>query len=332
MISRRQIHRVSSHWVAVVECGSRSNRVRVRTAVAKREPAGRRRGRVVPGAAPNRQQWRPSLVVSKTAAKSEMSIVQGDSPERRLSSNPSSNGCNPTATPLSTDALVDELLATRRYALLLRPETKQHLTQLHVVRAIRQLDEAMALVPAGRVLLGQLAEQSNSACGPTDIDPKLAERNLVSVEPAYLDRFCVTNEEYQQFVDAGGYEQLEFWHEEALPALLDFVDQTGAPGPRYWSDGQYRERRAAAAGRRHQLVRSLGLCPLGRQATADRRRVDQSRRLAGRIGARPHRPAPLSVGRIVRRAPRAPVRLRPTADRWPSTNIPAARASAASIS
>ena len=65
------------------------------------------------------------------------------------------------------------------------------------------------------------------------------ERNLVNVEPVYFDRFCVTNEEYQRFVDAGGYEQLEFWHEEALPALLDFVDQTGAPGPRYWADGQY---------------------------------------------------------------------------------------------
>jgi gamma-glutamyl hercynylcysteine S-oxide synthase len=142
-------------------------------------------------------------------------------------------------SPHSTDALVDELLATRRYALLLRPETKQHLSQLHIVRAIRQLDESMALVPAGRVLLGQLAEQSHSACGPTDTDPKLIERNLVSVEPTYLDRFCVTNEEYQRFVDAGGYEQLEFWHEEALPALLDFVDQTGAPGPHYWSDGQY---------------------------------------------------------------------------------------------
>ena len=58
------------------------------------------------------------------------------------------------ASPSSTDALVDELLATGRYALLLRPETKQHLTQLHIVRAIRQLDESMALVPAGRVLLG----------------------------------------------------------------------------------------------------------------------------------------------------------------------------------
>jgi iron(II)-dependent oxidoreductase len=107
------------------------------------------------------------------------------------------------------------------------------------LRAVRQLDEAMALVPAGRVLLGQLAEQAQSPCGGGEVDPKLAARNLVAVEPAYLDRFCVTNEQFQRFVDAGGYEQLEFWHEESLPALLDFVDRTGCPGPRFWSDGHY---------------------------------------------------------------------------------------------
>jgi iron(II)-dependent oxidoreductase len=140
--------------------------------------------------------------------------------------------------PKSMGALVDELLAEHRYALLLRPETKQHLTQMQIMRAVRQLDEAMSLVPAGRVLLGQLAEQSNSTCAASDTDPRLASRNLVAVHAAYLDRYCVTNEEYQQFVDAGGYEQLEFWHEEALPALLDFVDQSGAPGPRYWHDSQ----------------------------------------------------------------------------------------------
>jgi iron(II)-dependent oxidoreductase len=144
-----------------------------------------------------------------------------------------------SGAPQSTDTLVEELLSMGRYALMLRPETKQHLSQIHIVRAVRQLDEAMALVPAGRVLLGQLAEQSNSACGAADVDPKLAARNLVSVEPVYLDRHVVTNEQFQQFINSGGYEQLEFWQEEALPALLDFVDQTGSPGPRHWYDGQY---------------------------------------------------------------------------------------------
>lgn len=156
------------------------------------------------------------------------------SPEQTHSTAP-----HPSTPPRTTDALVEELLTTRRYALLLRPETKQHLTQQQIWRAVRQLDESMALVPAGRVLLGQLAEQSHAACGPMDIDPKLIERNLVRVDPVYLDRFCVSNEEFQRFVDAGGYEKLEYWHEEALPALLDFVDQTGVPGPRFWFDGRY---------------------------------------------------------------------------------------------
>ena len=174
---------------------------------------------------------------NKNVAERFREVASDQSPHEDQS--PTGDSSQREHTPRSTDALVDELLANGRYALMLRPETKQHLTQFHVMRAIRQLDEAMALVPAGRVLVGQLAELSNSACGQAEIDPKLTKRNLVAVDPVYFDRHCVTNAEFQRFVDAGGYEQLEFWHEESLPALLDFVDQTGAPGPRYWSDGQY---------------------------------------------------------------------------------------------
>jgi gamma-glutamyl hercynylcysteine S-oxide synthase len=144
-----------------------------------------------------------------------------------------------SVSPQDTDALVDELLTDGRYSLMLRPQTKEHLTQPQLRRAIRQLDECMALVPAGRVLIGQLAELANSSCGQPELDPKMLQRGLVSIGPVYLDRFCVTNADYQRFVDALGYEKLEHWHEEALPALLDFVDQSGAPGPRYWIDGQY---------------------------------------------------------------------------------------------
>ena len=57
--------------------------------------------------------------------------------------------------------------------LLLRPETKQHLTQLHIVRAIRQLDEAMALVPGRPRAAGPACRAVDSACGPADVDPKL---------------------------------------------------------------------------------------------------------------------------------------------------------------
>lgn len=146
---------------------------------------------------------------------------------------------NTTGIPRNTTDLVNELMVARRYALLLRRETNRHLAPDQIVRAIRALDDAMSLVPAGKVMLGELAELASSSGGIADAKPKLLARNLCSVEPIYLDRYTVTNEEYQQFVDAGGYEELEFWDEEALPALLDFIDQSGLPGPRYWWDGTF---------------------------------------------------------------------------------------------
>lgn len=138
----------------------------------------------------------------------------------------------------STGTLVDEMLNMGRYALLLRPEMNRHLDRDHIIHAVRHLDEAMALVPAGRVLLGPLAEQATSSSGAFDANPKMLEKFMHRIDAIYLDRFTVTNLEFQQFVDAGGYEKLEYWDEEALPALLDFVDLSGQPGPRYWDDGR----------------------------------------------------------------------------------------------
>ena len=75
----------------------------------------------------------------------------------------------------------------------------------------------MALVPAGRVLLGPLAEQSTSSSGAFDASPHMLERFMHRVETLYLDRHTVTNLEFQQFVDGGGYEKLEYWHGGAVP-------------------------------------------------------------------------------------------------------------------
>jgi formylglycine-generating enzyme required for sulfatase activity len=54
----------------------------------------------------------------------------------------------------------------------------------------------------------------------------------------YIDVFPVTNQEYQGFVEAGGYEKDELW-KECPPELREkFVDRTGKPGPRFWRDGR----------------------------------------------------------------------------------------------
>jgi hypothetical protein len=64
--------------------------------------------------------------------------------------------------------------------------------------------------------------------------------------PFLMDRYEVTNADFQAFVAAGGYQSPAYWPEQMLVAgeLLSFgrameafVDRTGSPAPRGWSGG-----------------------------------------------------------------------------------------------
>jgi serine/threonine protein kinase/dienelactone hydrolase len=69
----------------------------------------------------------------------------------------------------------------------------------------------------------------------------------------YIDRFEVTNRQYQDFVDKGGYQKREYWKmpfirdgrelswDEAMTLLRD---TTGRPGPSTWEAGHYPEGKA----------------------------------------------------------------------------------------
>ncbi|MFI5233797.1 MAG: SUMF1/EgtB/PvdO family nonheme iron enzyme, partial [Gemmatimonadales bacterium] len=66
----------------------------------------------------------------------------------------------------------------------------------------------------------------------------------------YIDRFEVTNRQYQTFVDSGGYSNVKYWDEKfirtghELPrdsALALFRDRTGRPGPSTWEGGHFPE-------------------------------------------------------------------------------------------
>ncbi|MCP4890665.1 MAG: protein kinase [Planctomycetaceae bacterium] len=65
----------------------------------------------------------------------------------------------------------------------------------------------------------------------------------------WIDRYEVSNSEYQEFVDAGGYEAPDLWSNIAFrkddkkitwaEAMELFRDQTGQPGPATWKNGRY---------------------------------------------------------------------------------------------
>jgi len=66
--------------------------------------------------------------------------------------------------------------------------------------------------------------------------------------PYDIDKFEVTNRQYQAFVDQGGYRKREYWKEKFVKdgkeltwdqAMDLFRDPTGRPGPSTWEGGQF---------------------------------------------------------------------------------------------
>jgi eukaryotic-like serine/threonine-protein kinase len=66
--------------------------------------------------------------------------------------------------------------------------------------------------------------------------------------PFYIDRYEVTNRDYQRFIDAGGYERREWWTQKFVDGtrVLDWTeamhrlrDSTGRVGPSTWRGGHY---------------------------------------------------------------------------------------------
>src|SRR5882672_7906777 len=78
----------------------------------------------------------------------------------------------------------------------------------------------------------------------TEIQPS------ISLPGFWMDRYEVTNRQFKEFVDAGGYRKPEYWKEPFLKeghplsweqAMLEFHDLTGRPGPANWTLGAYTE-------------------------------------------------------------------------------------------
>jgi len=73
-------------------------------------------------------------------------------------------------------------------------------------------------------------------------------QDIGHIDDFYIDRFEVTNRQFKEFVDQGGYQKREFWKNpfvkdgKALSweeAMAGFVDQTGRSGPSTWQAGAF---------------------------------------------------------------------------------------------
>ena len=126
--------------------------------------------------------------------------------------------------------LVDELLGQSRYALLLRAQIVGNLSSEQVDEASNKLDQAMALVPEGEVVL---------PCGEVPPNSDIVPDESVFVDAFFLDRHAVTNAEFKLFVDADGYEQISFWDQEVPGRHARFRRSNRIPGAEFWREGTY---------------------------------------------------------------------------------------------
>ena len=122
-------------------------------------------------------------------------------------------------------------LQLERYGIILNGQDRwrqyPHAEEV-ISSAVSAVDAHFALVPEGFASLPQYI-----------IDVPGAPELDLETSPFLLARQNVTNAQFQKFVDAGAYEELELWPKDIWPHLIDFRDLTDHCGPRYWRNGRH---------------------------------------------------------------------------------------------
>ena len=111
-------------------------------------------------------------------------------------------------------------------------------------KKIEQLEfelRSEALVPGGMVYVEE---------GTIGVNVGALRLGRLELDSFLIDRFEVTNREFKEFVDAGGYRERQYWQHEFVKdgrvlsrqeAMAEFRDTTGRPGPSTWLLGTYPE-------------------------------------------------------------------------------------------
>jgi dienelactone hydrolase len=102
----------------------------------------------------------------------------------------------------------------------------------------------------GRLTLVPLEEHPSNMIRVSGGSVRLGTDDPVSPEDYWLDKYEVTNRQFKEFVDAGGYQNPDYWKHSFnkegreivwAEAMVEFVDTTGRPGPSTWELGDYPE-------------------------------------------------------------------------------------------
>ncbi len=128
------------------------------------------------------------------------------------------------AEPGNTDVgMAKRLISQDRYGFVLLKQTIGQIADDDVRSAWQSLNSQMALIPAGSVPL-MLCDGSFSTA---------------DLHAFYLDRYAVTNRQFQRFVQSGAYDDLQIWPTEVWPSVARLTDASGRPGPRDWENGKF---------------------------------------------------------------------------------------------
>src|SRR5262249_49046455 len=101
-----------------------------------------------------------------------------------------------------------------------------------------RIPERMAVVPGGEYRL---------ACW------SLPTEATVMLDDYFIDKYEVSNREYKEFINAGGYSRRQLWKYPFVKdgrqlswddAMREFHDRTALPGPRSWSNQNFPEGKA----------------------------------------------------------------------------------------
>jgi predicted esterase len=113
--------------------------------------------------------------------------------------------------------------------------------------AVRAFARGIRLDSAGTTPAGTVRVPGSTLTPLPGVRPP-GEVPAVQVDPFFIERYEVTNRQYQEFIDAGGYEREELWptpiERDGRPvpwrlAMGLFVDGTGRPAPSTWESGRY---------------------------------------------------------------------------------------------